>query len=146
MLHVLDYFRRALVAAALLARPTGKTRQRRQVHLGSLGRIKTQELKQRPVNQMITNIIGYTAAVVGTSLMLPQVLKSWTTKKVDDLSFGMLVLYFFNCVLWLIYGLMILAWPVIIGNAIALIVSIIQIILKIKYSRNPVNQHQLKSR
>lgn len=56
---------------------------------------------------IIVEIIGFTAAAVGTSLMLPQVIKSIKTKKVDDISFGMLVLYFFNCLLWLIYGMLI---------------------------------------
>jgi len=56
---------------------------------------------------IIVEIIGFTAAAVGTSLMLPQVIKSIKIKKVDDISFGMLVLYFFNCLLWLIYGMLI---------------------------------------
>lgn len=84
----------------------------------------------------ITSIIGYTAAIVGTFLMLPQVVKSWRSKKVDDVAMGMVVLYFFNCLLWLIYGIMILAYPVILANGIGLVISIVQFFLKIKYSRN----------
>ena len=82
----------------------------------------------------VVEIIGYLAAAVGTSLMLPQVIKSLKTKKMQDVSFGMLVLYFFNCILWLAYGSLISAWPVIISNFIALIISIIQLFLKLKYS------------
>jgi len=83
---------------------------------------------------IVAEIIGFTAAVVGTSLMLPQVIKTIKTKKVDDISFGMLLLYFFNCLLWLIYGALIRAWPVIICNFLALLISIFQLILKWKYS------------
>jgi len=83
---------------------------------------------------MITEIIGFTAATVGTLLMLPQIIKSIKTKKVDDVSFGMLWLYFFNCLLWLMYGTLILAWPLILCNFIALLISIIQLFLKFKYS------------
>lgn len=82
---------------------------------------------------IITETIGYSAAVIGTSLMLPQVIKSLRTKKVDDISFAMLVLYFLNCLLWAAYGVLIYAIPVIICNVIALVVSITQISLKIKY-------------
>lgn len=82
---------------------------------------------------MLINIIGYTAVAVGTSLMLPQVIKAWKTKRVEDLSFGMVVLYFFNCLLWLLYGLLIAALPVIVANSIALVISIAQVILKLKY-------------
>lgn len=83
---------------------------------------------------VIVEIIGYLAAAVGTSLMLPQVIKSLKTKRMEDVSLVMLVLYFFNCILWLAYGALISAWPVIISNFIALIISIIQLFLKLKYS------------
>lgn len=82
---------------------------------------------------IITEIVGYSAAVIGTSLMLPQVIKSLRTKEVGDISFAMLVLYFLNCLLWATYGILIYAIPVIICNVIALVISVVQITLKIKY-------------
>lgn len=83
---------------------------------------------------MITEIIGYTAAVAGTLIMVPQVIKSIKTKKVDDLAWGMLVLFLLNCILWVIYGVLITAWPVIISNSVVLLIIIFQSILKYKYS------------
>lgn len=82
---------------------------------------------------MLTEIVGYSAAVVGTSLMLPQVYKSYNTKKVHDLSFSMIILYVLNCTLWFIYGNLISAMPVIITNFIALIISIVLLSLKMSY-------------
>lgn len=78
-------------------------------------------------------IIGFAATVVGTSIMLPQIFKSIKTKSVSDISWGMLVLYFFNCLLWMIYGILIFAIPLMLTNGIALCISILQITLKIKY-------------
>jgi MtN3 and saliva related transmembrane protein len=86
------------------------------------------------MNELLVNIIGYSATVIGTSLMLPQAFKSYKTRSVSDLSWGMLILYFLNCVLWLIYGVLIGALHLIITNSIALVISVIQIVLKIKYS------------
>ena len=86
--------------------------------------------------EIFTEIVGYLAAVVGTGLMLPQLIKMIRTKKVADISLGMLFMYFLNCLLWLSYGILIMVWPVIICNFIALIISIIQIVLKYKY-QNP---------
>ncbi len=83
---------------------------------------------------LIANLVGYTATLVGTFLMLPQVIKSFKTKQVRDVSFAMTILYFLNCLLWLAYGLLISAFPVIIANSIGLLVSIVQVSLKIKYS------------
>ncbi|MFA6447130.1 MAG: SemiSWEET transporter [Patescibacteria group bacterium] len=84
---------------------------------------------------LLTQIIGYLAAAVGTAAMLPQVIKTLKTKKVSDLSLMMLVFYFVNCSLWLTYGILILAWPVIVCNFLALLISIIQLILKFKYNQ-----------
>lgn len=86
------------------------------------------------MNEVLVNIVGYSAAVIGTSLMLPQVFKSYKTKSVNDISWGLLVFYFLNCVLWLIYGILINASHLILTNAIALVISVIQIVLKVKYS------------
>jgi MtN3 and saliva related transmembrane protein len=77
--------------------------------------------------------IGYLAAVFGTALMMPQVYKSIKTKRVDDISMVMLIVYFFNCSLWEIYGLMLGSMPMILCNLIAGCIGILQIILKLKY-------------
>ncbi len=83
---------------------------------------------------IITQLIGYSAAIVGTSLMLPQIFKTIKTNKVEDISLMMLVFYFLNCLLWLIYGLLIKDLPITIANFIALIISIIQLTLKYRYN------------
>ena len=85
---------------------------------------------------IIVDVIGYSAAIVGTLLMLPQLAKSLKTKKVRDISFAMLVLYFINCILWSAYGFLINALPLLICNLIALAISIVLIIIKIKYNKN----------
>jgi MtN3 and saliva related transmembrane protein len=82
---------------------------------------------------VFTQVVGFLAAVVGTALMLPQVVKAIRTKKVDDISYWMLLLYFVSCLLWFTYGVLIVAWPVIVCNFIALIISIIQLYLKSKF-------------
>jgi MtN3 and saliva related transmembrane protein len=83
--------------------------------------------------EIFKEIIGFAATIVGTTIMLPQIYKSIKTKSVSDISWGMLVLYFLNCLLWMIYGFFILAIPLILTNGIALCISILQISLKIRY-------------
>jgi len=86
------------------------------------------------MNEIITNIIGYAAAVVGTSMMIPQVIKFVRTKRADDVSLFATILYFLNCVLWFAYGILIVAYPVILANGIALVISVVQLVLKKRYS------------
>jgi len=86
---------------------------------------------------MLTTIVGYLATATGTCLMLPQFYKTLKTKSVKDVSWGMLIVYLFNCIFWLTYGLLLGATPIILTNSIALIISIAQIILQVKYSKQP---------
>ena len=89
---------------------------------------------------VLVDIVGYAATVIGTSLMLPQVYKSFKTKSVEDVSWGMLVMYFLNCSLWLTYGVLIVSTPLAMTNAIALAISVVQIGLKIRYSGTVTTQ------
>ena len=85
----------------------------------------------------IADLFGYAGMVTGVSFMLPQVYLTYKTKSVEDLSWGMLALFFLNCVFWLTYGILSSAIPVAITNGLALIVTIVQIALKILYRNNP---------
>lgn len=83
--------------------------------------------------EILTLIIGYMAAVFGTALMVPQVYKSFITRRVDDISMVMLIIYLINCCLWGIYGILIKSMPVILCNSMAFIIGLLQTVLKIKF-------------
>lgn len=83
---------------------------------------------------VLTSIFGYLATATGTFLMVPQFLKTLKSKSVKDVSWGMLIVYFFNCIFWLVYGLLLGATPLILTNSIALVISIAQIVLQVRYS------------
>jgi MtN3 and saliva related transmembrane protein len=87
------------------------------------------------MQQIFIEIVGYAAAIVGTSMMLPQVVKSLRTKKVEDLSILMCILFFLNCVLWEFYGWLLGSWPVIVANFCGIIISTTQLIIKVKYDK-----------
>ncbi|OGZ27211.1 MAG: hypothetical protein A2365_00675 [Candidatus Nealsonbacteria bacterium RIFOXYB1_FULL_40_15] len=65
--------------------------------------------------------------------MLPQIVKSWKSGKTGDLSWGMAFLYFANCCLWLIYGLLIASLPMIMANGAGVAISLVQLFLKKKF-------------
>lgn len=90
---------------------------------------------QKETMEIFVNIVGYVAAFFGTILMLPQTYKSYKTKRVDDISMSMLVVYLINCTLWETYGWFINSNPIIVCNFIALIIGMIQISIKVKYSK-----------
>ncbi len=83
----------------------------------------------------LTDIIGYLAALIGTFLMVPQVVNSLRTKSVGDISGAMLAAYLVQCALWAVYGLRMHAMPIILCNTIAFCIGVVQVVLKIKYSK-----------
>ncbi len=83
----------------------------------------------------LADLFGYAGTVTGASFLLPQVYKSWKTKNAEDLSWGMLILFFFNSVFWLLYGILISAAPVAITNGLGLASTTILLTFKTRYSR-----------
>jgi MtN3 and saliva related transmembrane protein len=67
--------------------------------------------------------IGYAAAVLTTAAFFPQVLKSFRSRETNHISLGMYVLLCSGIILWLIYGLMLDALPIILANIVTLILA-----------------------
>lgn len=91
------------------------------------------------MHEILVDVIGYAAAFFGTILMLPQTYKSYKTKRVDDISMSMLIVYIINCTLWEVYGWFIVSNPIIVCNLIALMIGVVQIVIKVKYGRQKIN-------
>lgn len=77
------------------------------------------------------SLIGYAAAFLTTLAFVPQVYKSWRTRDLSGISLPMYALFTLGVAFWLIYGMLILSMPVIIANAITLVLSAIVLILKV---------------
>ncbi|GHD60248.1 SemiSWEET transporter [Jeongeupia chitinilytica] len=78
--------------------------------------------------------IGHVAGVCTTFAFLPQVVKVWRTRSVDDISLGMYSLFVFGVALWLLYGVVISSWPLIIPNSITLVLAGSVLAMKLRYS------------
>ena len=75
--------------------------------------------------------LGFAAATLTTLAFLPQVIKSWKRRAVDDLSLAMLVALNVGIVLWIAYGLVIGAFPLVVANVVTLVFPAILLGLKI---------------
>ena len=67
--------------------------------------------------------LGYAAALLTTASFVPQVLHTLRTRDVAGISVGMYSVFTTGVALWLAYGVMIRAWPVIIANLITLLLA-----------------------
>mgnify|MGYP006108186665 FL=1 len=81
----------------------------------------------------ILKYIGFFAAFCTTIAFLPQALKIWKTKSTKDISLYMFVIFTIGVFSWLVYGIIISDLPVILANAVTLILSLFILIYKLKY-------------
>lgn len=82
---------------------------------------------------MFIKIIGFLAAFTSTISLVPQIIQSFRTKSVNDLSVWMLWNFLFSSILWCVYGAMIVSFAIICTNLIMSLFSIWLIILRVKY-------------
>lgn len=79
------------------------------------------------------NIIGFLAAAGTTIAFIPQVIRSVKTKSTKDISFAMYSLFCIGISLWIIYGIFLNSYPIILANSITLILAITVLITKLQY-------------
>jgi MtN3 and saliva related transmembrane protein len=80
-----------------------------------------------------SELIGYCAAFLTTFSFVPQAHHSWKTHDLSGISLPMYSLFSLGVAAWLVYGLMIDSWPVIIANSITLLLASSVLWLKIKH-------------
>jgi len=78
-------------------------------------------------------ILGLLAGACTTIAFFPQLIKTWKSKSTKDVSLHMYIVFCIGIVLWLLYGLMIHSTPVIIANAVTLVIASMILLMKIRY-------------
>jgi MtN3 and saliva related transmembrane protein len=80
-----------------------------------------------------TELIGYVAAALTTFAFVPQVLHIWRLRTAHGISLGMYAIFTIGVALWLVYGFLLDAWPLIIANAATLALALSILVLKIRF-------------
>ena len=81
----------------------------------------------------LTDLVGTLAAVLTTISFLPQALHTFRTKDVRGISLGMYSAFTLGVALWLVYGLLLGAWPVVIANCVTLALASAILVMKLRY-------------
>jgi MtN3 and saliva related transmembrane protein len=77
--------------------------------------------------------IGYLAAVLTTCSFVPQVWHTLRTRDVSGISLGMYTVFACGVALWLGYGLLLGAWPIVAANAITLALALAILYMKLRF-------------
>lgn len=77
--------------------------------------------------------LGLLAGFCTSVAFVPQVLQVYRNRSAKDISLGMYLIFVLGVILWLVYGVMAQAWPVIIANAVTLLLAGCVLLMKLKW-------------
>ena len=79
--------------------------------------------------------IGFAAAALTTLSFVPQAWLTFKTRDVSGISLGMYSAFTLGVALWLVYGLALGAWPLILANAVTLSLALAILVMRLRYGR-----------
>ncbi len=79
--------------------------------------------------------LGYAAATLTTASFVPQVWLTVRTRDVSGISLAMYSVFTLGIALWLVYGLFIEAWPIVIANVVTFALAATILVMKLALGR-----------
>ena len=79
--------------------------------------------------------LGYVAATLTTASFVPQAWLTFRTRDVSGISLAMYSVFTLGIALWLVYGLFIEAWPVVIANVVTFALAAAILTMKLSMGR-----------
>ena len=79
--------------------------------------------------------LGYVAATLTTASFVPQAWLTFRTRDVSGISLAMYSVFTLGIALWLVYGLFIEAWPVVIANVVTFALAAAILTMKLSMER-----------
>ena len=83
------------------------------------------------------DLIGYGAATLTTLSFVPQAWLTFRTRDVRGISLGMYSAFTVGVGLWLLYGVLLRAWPIVLANAVTLALASVILTMKLLYGGRP---------
>jgi MtN3 and saliva related transmembrane protein len=80
-----------------------------------------------------SDLIGYLAATLTTMSFVPQAWHTFRTKDVSGISLSMYSAFTAGVALWLAYGVLLNAWPIVIANLVTLSLAGLILSMKLRY-------------
>ena len=80
-----------------------------------------------------TDWMGSIAATLTTTSFIPQVWQVMRTRHTKDISLGMYAIFTSGVAMWLVYGISIGSWPIIIANGITVCLAGAVLLMKLYF-------------
>ena len=84
-----------------------------------------------------TDSLGYFAATLTTASFIPQAWLTFRSRDVSGISLGMYSVFTLGIALWLAYGVMLRAWPIVIANTVTFVLAASILTMKLTLRERP---------
>ena len=81
----------------------------------------------------LVDALGLLAAILTTISFVPQAWHSFRTRDVSGISLGMYSVFTVGVALWLLYGWLLGAWPIVIANIVTLVLALAILAMKLRF-------------
>jgi MtN3 and saliva related transmembrane protein len=98
-----------------------------------IGRVTAARARKGGAAMDLVGMIGVSAGTLTTIAFLPQVVKAWRTRSTRDVSLNMYLVLFIGIALWLLYGVLRADPPLILANAVTLLLAGAVLVLKLRH-------------
>lgn len=78
-------------------------------------------------------MVALIAGTLTTLAFIPQVVRAFRTRSVEDLSLGMLLTFSTGVALWMTYGMLVKEPPMVVTNGVTLLLALVLIGLKARW-------------
>ena len=82
------------------------------------------------------SILGSVAATLVTASFIPQIIRGYRTKRLEDVSYWLMIMICVGMSLWIIYGVIKQDFVIIGANVSTIALNVVLLTLKLKYSKN----------
>ena len=82
---------------------------------------------------MDTELLGFAAATLTTGAFVPQAIKTIRSRNTSGISLMMYLVFTVGTALWLLYGMRLGSWPMIVANTVSFGLAATILSLKLRY-------------
>jgi len=93
----------------------------------------------------LPTIIGVIASIFCAFSFLPQLIKIFKTKEVNDLSILMLIMLLLGLSCWIYYGVLHNDYIIIVSNAVSILINLLIVFLTYWYKKEPTTNNVQKN-
>jgi MtN3 and saliva related transmembrane protein len=90
----------------------------------------------------VIDLMGYAAATLTTLSFVPQAVHTFRSRDVSGISLGMYSAFTSGILLWLVYGLMLGAWPIVLANTVTLALASSILGMKLWMAKEPMTNEK----